>query len=618
MHSSPNSVTETPQMSAGRLHFLLEPEPWLKNFLRNLADVFRTEPAQPRTTSRPGRYWPDALVRRPVAWRAMRQSFLGHVLVVVSGYGLNLLWLSRPQVIEIEVPQTTISHYELSPYLPAVDTEAKKPEPPQRPRAQSADPEYAKQEIVSLHDRPDSLRQTIVTPNPNLLRQDVPLPNLVASAPVPVAPLVNRERYQELPAQAAQVVAPAQQAAERGASRLIFPVPPQPEVVPPASAATANHAVPALPLNGPVVVPPSQSIIARDPNRLQLPAQAPDVAAPAAKVAQRNASALLPLSRPDVVPPAQSAAGRNLAAMDLPEQPQSVTPPARGSTARSLASLPVPVSGQNVVPPASSVAQRNLSRVDIAALPQTVVPPSQPVTQGAQVGRLLALNVQPIAPVGPVSVPEGNRRGEFAASPEGQPGATARPETRAVENNGPSTLPRIFVAPPPNKIVADAVVSAPPPSLPKPSTPLERADVPPDRIDNQVFAGRKHYAIRLSMPNINSAMGSWIIRFAELHPESPNEPADLSTPEPVRKVDPAYPAAMVRDRIEGVVVLRAIIRSDGSVSDVRVLEGFDARLDENARIALEQWRFRPGTRNGVPVDVEAVVRVPFRVPKPAF
>ena len=74
----------------------------------------------------------------------------------------------------------------------------------------------------------------------------------------------------------------------------------------------------------------------------------------------------------------------------------------------------------------------------------------------------------------------------------------------------------------------------------------------------------------------------------------------------------------MREQIEGVVVLHAVIRRDGSVGDVRILEGFYAPLDENARVALEQWRFRPGTKNGVPVDVEAVIRVPFRVTKFGF
>jgi hypothetical protein len=54
------------------------------------------------------------------------------------------------------------------------------------------------------------------------------------------------------------------------------------------------------------------------------------------------------------------------------------------------------------------------------------------------------------------------------------------------------------------------------------------------------------------------------------------------------------------------------------VGEVKVLEGFDDRLNENARKALEQWRFRPGTKDGLPVDIEAVVRVPFKVPRREF
>jgi protein TonB len=66
------------------------------------------------------------------------------------------------------------------------------------------------------------------------------------------------------------------------------------------------------------------------------------------------------------------------------------------------------------------------------------------------------------------------------------------------------------------------------------------------------------------------------------------------------------------------VILYAVIHSDGSVGEVKVLEGFDDRLNENARKALEQWHFRPGTKDGMPVDIEAVVRVPFKVPHSSF
>jgi protein TonB len=119
------------------------------------------------------------------------------------------------------------------------------------------------------------------------------------------------------------------------------------------------------------------------------------------------------------------------------------------------------------------------------------------------------------------------------------------------------------------------------------------------------------------MPNLASSTGSWSIRFAELNATGHGE-SGLGAPEAITKVDPAYPQDLMHDRVEGVVVLYAIIHADGSVGDVRVLEGFDERLNENARKALAQWRFRPGTKDGIPVDVEAVVRVPFKVPRREF
>ncbi len=122
--------------------------------------------------------------------------------------------------------------------------------------------------------------------------------------------------------------------------------------------------------------------------------------------------------------------------------------------------------------------------------------------------------------------------------------------------------------------------------------------------------------MRLSMPNLTSSTGSWSIRFAELN--ATHGGTDLSAPEAISKVDPAYPQDLMHDRVEGTVILYAVIHADGSVGDVKVLEGFDDRLNENARKALEQWRFRPGTKDGQPVDIEAVVRVPFKVPRRTF
>ena len=84
------------------------------------------------------------------------------------------------------------------------------------------------------------------------------------------------------------------------------------------------------------------------------------------------------------------------------------------------------------------------------------------------------------------------------------------------------------------------------------------------------------------------------------------------------KVDPAYPPDLLRDRVEGTVVLYAIIHADGTISDIRVLSGVDERLNANAVKALGRWKFTPGSKHGEAIDLEAVVQIPFRATRSPF
>jgi TonB family protein len=226
---------------------------------------------------------------------------------------------------------------------------------------------------------------------------------------------------------------------------------------------------------------------------------------------------------------------------------------------------------------------------------------------------MLVLNAQPVAPKEPLVVPEGNRPGEFAASPAGHSGASARPEIAQLNSGNNGSPADIYVSAPPTKVTGSTV--APARTAARPLTP-DKTEPSHDSVDTRVFGTRRHYSMRLSMPNLASSTGSWSIRFAELN--ATHGGADLSAPEAITKVDPAYPQDLMHDRVEGTVILYAVIHADGSVGEVKVLEGFDDRLNENARKALQQWHFRPGTKDGAPVDIEAVVRVPFKVPRTSF
>ena len=584
MQSATRPASDKPMAPPRGLHFVIEPEPWLRIFGRNIGDLFHASPPPVWITAKPAEYWPDALVHRPVAWWATRRSLLGHLLVIVAVYALDVAWHNQPQALPEAPSRTAALHYELSEYLPAVAP--RKPEPPRRLRAQKADPELAVQEIVVTNPNHISTRQTIVHPNPVVLQQDAPLPNLIVSTQIPGAPVAMNHPLQVLPVNAPQIAPPAQPVVQSNLRPLIFPPAAQPTVAAPSGPVAVNRRMELFPLEGPVVVAPAPETAARNSQALQIPAQAPEVAAPATEVAGSHAfnSSALPMTAPQVAPPSPSAAARNLGSLGLP------------------------------------------------SADHTAAPPAQPISAGGSarekdVGQLLVLNARPAAPVEPIVVPEGNRPGEFAAGPDGRRGATARPEIQAGASAPAANQSRngsgagdIYVAPPPARITASAVVGTPvAPRVPPGVGPDKTGAQPLDHIANQVFGTRRNYSMRLSMPNLTSSVGSWTVRFAELNPPEHGQPqSDLSAPEAITKVDPAYPQDLMHDRIEGVVVLRAIIRSDGSVDDVRILEGFDQRLNENARTALQKWRFRPGTKDGVPIDVEAVVRVPFKVPRNAF
>jgi TonB family protein len=117
------------------------------------------------------------------------------------------------------------------------------------------------------------------------------------------------------------------------------------------------------------------------------------------------------------------------------------------------------------------------------------------------------------------------------------------------------------------------------------------------------------YTSHVNMPNLTSRTGSWVLRFAE-H-QGREQPGDLSTPYVVRKVDPTYEAGAQREHIEGVILLAAVVQIDGSISNVRVVRGLDSRLDLSAISAFTQWKFQPALRNGHPVELEVIVRIPF-------
>ena len=87
-------------------------------------------------------------------------------------------------------------------------------------------------------------------------------------------------------------------------------------------------------------------------------------------------------------------------------------------------------------------------------------------------------------------------------------------------------------------------------------------------------------------------------------------PAQVAEANLVHDVAPQYPPEAGRERIEGTVVLMAVIGKDGVVRDVRVESGLPL-LAQAAIEAVKQWRYKPYLLNGEPVEVDSHITINF-------
>jgi protein TonB len=76
----------------------------------------------------------------------------------------------------------------------------------------------------------------------------------------------------------------------------------------------------------------------------------------------------------------------------------------------------------------------------------------------------------------------------------------------------------------------------------------------------------------------------------------------------IKKVEPRYPPMAQAARLEGTVVVDAVIRKDGTVSDVTILRSTNKMFDQACADAVRQWRFTPS-----PQDVVLTVTVTFKL-----
>lgn len=88
----------------------------------------------------------------------------------------------------------------------------------------------------------------------------------------------------------------------------------------------------------------------------------------------------------------------------------------------------------------------------------------------------------------------------------------------------------------------------------------------------------------------------------------------VTMPQIIVQTTPSYTDDAIKGKVQGVVILQAIIRKNGRVDSFKVIRGLGHGLEESAIQEIStNWRFRPGTLNGTGVDVLATIEVQFNL-----
>jgi TonB family protein len=275
--------------------------------------------------------------------------------------------------------------------------------------------------------------------------------------------------------------------------------------------------------------------------------------------------------------------------------------------------LPVP-SGkprQFVAPPTPAAAPGSRGAVELAA------PPSLQASDSAVTGpvNLAIVGLNPTdQPIGPP--PEASRPGGFSRAAEvgppssgaGSPAGIEVPDLmigpgkdpgRAV--GGARTAPR----PPGTEVIYETHVDGLRSALSAPLPPGARR-IP--RTIEATLGDRVVYTVLVPMPRLPDYSDDWVLWFGELNP-TPGAMPRVQAPTPLRKLDVLR---VEGDRLEGRVVMSAVIRRDGKLDSISVLNGTPA-LHQSAVEDLTKWDFRPAVREGAAVDVMVVFDIPFRL-----
>jgi TonB family protein len=271
------------------------------------------------------------------------------------------------------------------------------------------------------------------------------------------------------------------------------------------------------------------------------------------------------------------------------------------------------------LPPRPFTAPAGATRPATAVQPSLDAPPNSPDLNVAIMGLnpLERVTSLPSAP-SPASFAAGPKINPDGAVSEGAGKGLSVPDlfVRGPQQKKPDLMAQAYAAPTSSENLRAAMRNAEPmmtvreapESTYRPVSAPSKVSMPPD----PRFNGRDVFMMAIQMPNLTSYSGSWLMWYADRTAREVGL-APIAAPVPHRKVDPKYIPAAVEERVEGKVTLGCVVDREGKVSGVELIRGIDSRLNQTAQEALAKWEFYPATRNGLPIEVDVLVEIPFKL-----
>ena len=134
--------------------------------------------------------------------------------------------------------------------------------------------------------------------------------------------------------------------------------------------------------------------------------------------------------------------------------------------------------------------------------------------------------------------------------------------------------------------------------------------------DLGVFAHEKVYTVFLDMRSTSSDRNpSWTLQYARLRSAAENDAGSYSEgitpPFPLAKELPRLNSELIRTYLRNVVVVFAVMDTEGKLQRLSVLQTPDGRFNPPILAALTRWRFQPAQRNGQPVALKVLIGIPL-------